>query len=99
MYLNESISAGRIVSGGKINSLAADFSVSDNDPFTLFLKAKSGSATSEVLSVILAGSEDTTDMPFKVDQWNEVLIIGLKANASILDTYDIYWGSGMDTTV
>ncbi len=96
-YVSPQMHAGRISAKGKITSLAADFKLRDNVPFSIFIIPKSEVAelkATEVISVKLYQEDAHSDCPFTVGGWNETSIVSIEANTTLLDDYDIYWGAG-----
>jgi hypothetical protein len=92
-HISSEQAAGRLVSGGKITSLEAAFSLADGKLFTLYIVPKTGTGTTEILTVKMPGNEAACAMPFKVEEWNPLLITEIAAD-DILSTYDVYWASG-----
>ena len=96
-YVSSEMHAGRVLSHGKITSLATAFSLAGNVPFSLFLMAKSTTPAVQALTLSVKLYQDAAsfDCPFNVNAWTEPAIISLDAsNAAILNTYDLYWGAG-----
>ncbi len=96
-YLSESMHAGRISAHGKITSLAADFKLKNNVPFSIFIVPKDVDAElklAETISVMLYQEDTHSDCPFTIGAWNEPSIVSIEANATLLDDYDVYWGAG-----
>lgn len=97
-YLSSDQMAGRIVSGGKITSLASAFSLSGGAAFSIYIVPTTGTGTTEILTVKLLGGTTAIAMPFKVEDWSPVLIEEISAD-DILSTHDVYWGSGLEASV
>jgi hypothetical protein len=97
-YISETMFAGRILSHGKITSLDAAFSLTNNEPFSLFLVAASG--TDETLPVLvnckLYADDEAANCPFVANQWNEPAVIEVAASGVSLTDYTVYWGAGSD---
>lgn len=98
MYITSEQGAGRIVSGGKITSLAAAFSLAGKTAFSIYIVPTTGSGTTEILTVKLPGNTASVALPFKVESWSECLITEISAD-DILATYDVYWGAGSPANV
>lgn len=94
MFVSEEMRMSRIVSGGKVASLASAFALENDKPFSIFLKPGSSSETSQVLSVTLLGASEPCDFPFVVGEWSPVLIKAINSTTAEASGYDIYWGSG-----
>lgn len=96
IHISEEQRSGRLVTGGKITSLAAAFSLADNESFSIFLTSKTDttSVTTQALTVTLLGQDTAVAMPFRTEQWSELLLTEMSINESILSSYDIYWASG-----
>ena len=92
-YFSSEQIAGRLISGAKITSLAAAFSLKNGSMFTIYIVPTTGTGTTEILTVKLPGNAASVAMPFKVADWNPLLITEISAD-DILSTYDIYWASG-----
>ena len=98
-YVSEEQRNGRLIAGGEITSLAADFKLKESKPFSVYVKPVSGTDTTVLLTVKLPANASATPMPFKTEQWSEALVEEIDtASASILenDQYDLYWASGDD---
>jgi len=97
-YVSESMFAGRILSHGQITSLDSAFSLTNNEPFSLFLLA--ASATDETLPVLvncrLYQDDASANCPFVANQWNEPAIVEIAASGVSLTSYTAYWGAGSD---
>lgn len=96
VYSSEEQRNGRLITGAKIASLASAFSLADNESFSIFLTSKTDttSVTTQALTVTLLGQDTAVAMPFRTEQWSELLITEMSINESILSSYDIYWASG-----
>lgn len=98
-YISEEQRTGRMVSGGKITSLAAEFSLTDGKHFSIYINPKTGNTnTTEVLTVKLPGNDASVEMPFKTEQWSELLLTAISAD-DLLSTADVYWGCGEEATI
>lgn len=94
-YISEFMNGGRIVSHGKIESLAAGFKLPNETPFSVYIRPKySASNMDTVLSVKCYQDEKFSDAPIAYNDWSPMAISEIAPNAAILDTCDIYWGCG-----
>lgn len=96
-YVSEQMFTTRITCHGKIESLASNFKLKDDQPFSLFIRAKSGtSSVTDVLVNVRLYKEDTcSPCPVTLSNWQELMVCELDAsNAVLLDKYEIYWGAG-----
>jgi hypothetical protein len=97
-FISEEQRSGRLISGGKITSLATAFKLADGEPFTIYILPTTGTGTTEILTVKMPGNAAACPMPFMVEEWNPLLITEISAD-DILSTYDIYWASGDEANV
>lgn len=95
-YISEQMTAGRVVSHGKITSLAGGFRLPDNLPFSLYIRPKfSVSTLDTTMNVRCYQDEQASEAPIAYNDWSPLAIVEIAAGQeSILDTNDLYWGSG-----
>lgn len=96
-YISEFMNGGRIVSHGKILSLASGFKLPNEIPFSIYIRPKN-TAGSEDLDVLLDvrcyQDETSSEAPVMLNDWSPMAIVEISPNSEILGEYDIYWGSG-----
>lgn len=94
-YINESIGAGRIVSHGKISDLSNGFKLPNGKLFSVYIRPKSSvSKIDTVLSVKCYQDNGFSEAPIAYNDWSPLLISEIAPDNSILETNEIYWGSG-----
>lgn len=95
-YISEQNEAGRILSHGKITDLTGGFSLKGGLPFSLYIRPKySVSTLDTTLSVKCVQDEEYSEAPIAFNDWSPLSIVAIAAGqASILETNDLYWGSG-----
>lgn len=94
-YISEFMSGGRIVAHGKITDLTNGFSLPEKIPFTIYARPKyTLPLIDTVLSVKTYQNEDFDEAPFLSNDWSPLAIIEIAPDNSILEQYDLYWGSG-----
>lgn len=92
--VSDFMSGGRILSHGKITSLASGFKLKNDMPFTVYIRPKNGSTDIDVIiPVKLRKENDTTDVPVTFNDWSPLAITEIGAS-TITDDNDVYWGSG-----
>lgn len=104
-FVSDLMGSLRILSHGKITSLTAAFSLSNKQPFSIFVVPKAN-VTAGVISIpdnagLLVGckcyqDDNASDLPVLFNQWTEAAIIEVSATAIDLTTYDVYWAAGCD---
>ena len=94
-YISEYMNGGRIVSHGKITDLSGGFRLG-GQLFTLYPRPKEGQeATDVTLSVRCYQDEGFSEAPFACNDWSPLAVAEIAPDASgLLDTCDLYWGSG-----
>lgn len=96
-FFNKNLVEGtRVLRHSKISSLATDFT-NNGEPFTIFIAPLNGEYDAFVLldiALLLEDDSVTSPLPFNTMQWSECVIRRIKANATILTSYDIYIGGG-----
>lgn len=94
-YISEFMNGGRIVSHGKITDLSNGFRLPNGEPFSVYVRPKSStSALDTVLTVRCSQDEKPSEAPVLFNDWSPMAIVEITADTEILDTNDIYWGSG-----
>jgi hypothetical protein len=94
-YISEFINGGRIVSHGKVENLDNGFSLSDNMPFSVYIRPKAETAKIDVIMNVRCWQEQVfSDAPFVLNDWSPLAISAIGADSSILEHYDVYWGCG-----
>ncbi len=103
--ITESLAASRILAHGKVESLATAFSLGGsrlygNRGFSIFLVPKEGTTdTIAIVSAKLSYDATASDMPVVVGSWNEGVFVELSASETLLDDYDVYWGTAQKEEV
>jgi len=100
-YIPEYVSASRIVAHGKIESLANGFSLPNKEGFTIYARPKVGAeiATPDiVLSVKCMTDDKAAEIPVRLNEWNKLYLESIAPNADILESVDLYWGTGFSIT-
>lgn len=95
-YINETTGAGRIVSHGKITDLSQGFKLKGGKMFSVYIRPKYSTSTVDtVLSVKLYQEDGFSEAPIAYNDWSPLLVSEIAPHdASVLQTNDIYWGSG-----
>lgn len=98
-YATLGMQQGRICSHGKITSLTADFSLTNDFPFALFIIEKASSDPAPVIiSCETFQGDGFSDCPFTPNCWDVPAVVKIEAEAIDLDLYDVYWGAGVDVS-
>jgi len=93
-YISEFMAGGRILSHGKITSLANGFHLKNNVPFTIYVKPTNGTSDIDtVLPVQLSEEDAITNAPVLFYEWSP-LAISMIGATNATDNNDIYWGAG-----
>lgn len=103
-FVTTELSAGRINAHGKIASLATAFK--KNNPFSILIVPKADVTTGVIsnvaeeigliVSVRTYQNDAAADLPVYFHRWTEASIVELPITAIDLNTYDVYWGSGVN---
>ena len=95
-YVSPEMSAGRIVSKGKITDLSKGFRLKEHKPFSVYVRPKTLSTLERdvVLKCKLYAEEEFGDVPVTLFSWVELCIIEIAPSDELLNGYDIYWGAG-----
>lgn len=96
-FIPDSIGSGRIVSHGKISSLAMGFSLPNKEGFTIYARPKVGveiDTPDIVLSVKCMTDENASEIPVALNEWNSLYLQSIEPNNEILNSVDLYWGAG-----
>lgn len=101
-YLTTEERAGRLLSGGKIESLATPFRLQDGGPFNITIVEKA-SVTAGVIAAptnvglvvncTLYDDQLPADRPIFFNYPTESLFYEISAGAIDLDDYDVYWSA------
>lgn len=104
-FVSDLMGSLRILSHGKITSLTAAFSLSNKQPFSIFVIPKANIAAGVISTPDNAGllvsckcyqDDNASAIPVLFNQWTEAAISEIGATAIDLTTYDVYWGAGRD---
>lgn len=100
-YISPEMSAGRIVSKGKISSLSKGFRLKENKPFSVYVRPKTLSTMERdvLLNCKLYAEEEFSEVPVTLYGWVELCIVEIAPNEELLNGYDIYWGAGSDAQI
>lgn len=94
-YISEFMNGGRIVSHGKIESLAQGFKLPKDALFTVYARPKTQTADFDaVLSVKCYQDDSFSDAPVPLYDWSPLAIREIAPDEEILTVCDLYWGSG-----
>lgn len=95
-YISEQMTAGRVVSHGKITSLTGGFHLPSYLPFSLYIRPKYSVSTLDItLNVRCYQDEEASEAPIAFNDWSPMAIVEIaEGQDSILETNDLYWGSG-----
>lgn len=95
-YISPEMSAGRIVSKGKISDLSKGFRLKESRPFSVYVRPKTLSTLERdvMLNCKLYAEEEFSEVPVTLFSWVGLCIIEIAPSAELLNSYDIYWGAG-----
>lgn len=95
-YISPEMSAGRIVSKGKISDLSKGFRLKESRPFSVYVRPQTLSTLERdvMLNCKLYAEEEFSEVPVTLFSWVELCIIEIAPSAELLNSYDIYWGAG-----
>ena len=96
-YISEFMNGGRIVLHGKKESLESGFRLPNGTPFSIYIRPKNSENTSSldiVLNVKCYQDDEFSDAPVAFNDWSPMAITEIAPNNDILETCDLYWGSG-----
>lgn len=95
-YISEFMNGGRIVSHGKIQSLANGFKLPFEVPFSVYIKPKDFAVQEldVLLNVRCYQDEVASPAPVVLNDWSPLAIVEIAPDMELLKNYDIYWGSG-----
>lgn len=94
-YISDFINGGRIVAHGKVKSLAKGFSLPGDVPFSVFVRPKAATEKIDMIMNVRCSQESVfSDAPFVLNDWSPLSIEAIGADSSILEHFDVYWGSG-----
>ena len=95
MKISDTLFANRINEVGKITDLTSDFTLRNQEAFSLYIHPKKD--TDDIIIPVKVRplrNEDYLDCPFTLDDWNSISVVSIKANAIDLTNYDVWWGAG-----
>lgn len=100
-YISPEMSAGRIVSKGKISSLSNGFRLKESKPFSVYVRPKTLSTMERdvLLNCKLYAEEEFSEVPVPLFGWVELCIVEIAPNAELLNNFDIYWGAGLPAQI
>ena len=95
-YVSPEMSAGRIVSKGKICDLSKGFRLKEGKPFSVYVRPKTLSTLERdvMLNCKLYAEDEFSDVPVTLFSWVELCIVEIAPQCGLLNSYDIYWGAG-----
>lgn len=94
-YISEFMSGGRIVSHGKITDLSDGFKLPGGEPFSVYIRPKySVSTLDTVISVRCYQDDSVSEAPVVFNDWSPMAIAEIAPDTELLNTNDVYWGSG-----
>lgn len=95
-YVGEQMFVSRISAKGKITNLTNGFRLKGGVPFSVYVRPKNLSTMERdiLLSCKLYQEDTYSDVPVSLFSWVELVITSIAPNATLLNGYDIYWGSG-----
>lgn len=90
------MSAGRIVSKGKISDLSKGFRLKEHQPFSVYVRPKTLTTLERdvMLNCRLYSEEEFSEVPVSLFGWVELCIVEIAPSKELLNNYDIYWGAG-----
>lgn len=85
----------RVLSHGKITDLASGFKLGNSIPFSLYIRKKTVTMSSDVVaSVKLICDNNFGEFPLPIGDWTPGEIVEIAPNAISLADYDVYYGAG-----
>ena len=95
-YVSETMFVSRIVAKGKIESLNNGFKLKDSAPFSVYDRPKTLTTLERdmLLNCTLYKEDECSIVPVPLFSWVELVITEIAPNEELLNSYDIYWGSG-----
>lgn len=94
-YISETINGGRIVAHGQIKNLSQPFSLPGNTPFSVYVRPKAETAKLDTILNVRCWQDKTfSDAPVALYDWSPLAIEAVGADSSLLEHFDVYWGSG-----
>ncbi len=95
-HISPEMSAGRIVSKGKIGSLSNGFRLKESKPFSVYVRPKTLTTMERdvLLNCKLYAEEEFCEVPVNLFGWVELCIVEIAPSEELLKGYDIYWGAG-----
>lgn len=95
-YISESNEAERLLSHGKIESLAGGFRLKGDLPFSLYVRPKFEVSTLDTtLQVRCTQDRDYAEAPFLYNDWSPLSVVAIaEGQDDVLSQVDLYWGCG-----
>lgn len=94
-YISEFMNGGRIVSHGKIEDLSQWFKLPGDIPFSVYLRPSFPTTNVDaILSVKCSQDNNFSEAPVSYNDWSPMAITEIAPDNEILETCDLYWGSG-----
>lgn len=95
------MSAGRIVSKGKISDLTNGFRLAERKPFSVYVRPKTLSTLERdvIINCKLYSEKEFGEVPVPLFGWVELCIIEIAPDTELLKGYDIYWGAGSSAQI
>lgn len=99
-FVSPEMYAGRVLSHGKITSVAAAFKLASGQPFSLFIIPKSDGTVPDAVTALVTCKLDQDDTasacPFTCNCWDAPAVSEISINGVTLTDFDVYWGAGVD---
>jgi len=95
-YVSETMFVSRIVAKGKIESLNNGFKLKDSAPFSVYVRPRTLTTLERdmLLNCKLYKEDECSIVPVPLFSWVELVITEIAPNEELLNSYDMYWGSG-----
>ena len=100
-YVSESMFVSRIVSKGRIESLTNGFKLKDEAPFSVYVRPKTVTTLERdvLINCKLYKEDEFSECPISLFAWVELVVIEIAPSDTLLEKYDIYWGSGNEASL
>ena len=95
-YVSETMFVSRIVAKGKIENLNNGFKLKDGATFSIYVRPKTLTTLERdmLLNCKLYKEDEFSACPINLFTWVELVITEIAPNTELLNSYDMYWGSG-----
>jgi len=102
-YINQSMSAARILSHGEVTDLSEGFSLKGEVPFSILILPAAAIDNTEVetpekfavlLNCELYLDKSESPLPVILGQWSEAAMLRIAPDALNLTDYRLFWGAG-----